>query len=156
MFWTVIRRSTNPPAKTIGKCRHFDTPGDLNALVEPRSQAKVLVSCILDVCMFNSGALSRFYVPEQTYERVLQTMRAHNDSVVSVHANYISGNKKKMQRMQEHHLWLAEYEDLDTLSKRAEAAAPADGQRRAVHRCLPYKPLPPDWKYPELQPLQPV
>jgi hypothetical protein len=31
-----------------------------------------------------------------------------NESIVTLHANYISGNKKKMNKMKEHGFWLAD------------------------------------------------
>jgi hypothetical protein len=159
VFWNVIRRSTDPPAKTIGKCRHFNTSQDDAALIDPKSQSRYLISCILDVCVFNSGALSRFYLPEQTYESVLQHMQLLNESVVTVHANYLSGNKLKMQRMQEHHLWLAEY-DSDAANNFGVTSTEQPNRNKntntnkPLYTCKPYVPLPPDWKYPHTEPVK--
>lgn len=155
----VIRRSKNPPAKTIGRCRHYNTQQDLDTLNEPRSQAKYLVSCILDVCMFNSGALSRVYIPEHTFENVLEGLAKVNETAVSVHANYISGNKKKMLRMQEHNLWLADIHtvDADILKQTRQETRHKEGVKSNkndhIYRCKPYVPLPANWKYPEVQPI---
>lgn len=49
--------------------------------------------------------------------------------MVTLHANYISGNKKKMSRMKEHGFWLADIQE--------------DGH---TYTCQPYVPYVPDPK----------
>jgi hypothetical protein len=51
--------------------------------------------------------LSRVWVPEYTYEALLQNVKLRNDTFCAVHANYLKGNKPKQQRMDEYGFWLA-------------------------------------------------
>ncbi len=39
---------------------------------------------------------------------MLENLKTLNESIVTLHANYISGNRKKMNRMKEYGFWLAE------------------------------------------------
>lgn len=41
-------------------------------------------------------------------EMLVENLNKMNESMVTVHANYISGNKKKMVRMMDYGLWLAD------------------------------------------------
>ena len=66
-----------------------------------------LVTCVLDPCVFSSGMLSRVWVPEYTYEALLQNLALRNETYCAVHANYLKGNKPKQQRMEEYGFWLA-------------------------------------------------
>ena len=107
VFWRIIRQSTDPPVVPIGTCKHYTDqeaalldPTPANALVP-------LVTCVLDPCVFSSGMLSRVWVPEYTYEQLLENVALRNESICAVHANYLSGNAPKMQRMQEYGFWLA-------------------------------------------------
>ena len=47
------------------------------------------------------------YITEALYSH-LKTL---NESIVTLHANYISGNKKKMNKMKEFGFWLADISD---------------------------------------------
>ena len=51
--------------------------------------------------------LSRVWVPEYTYEALLQNLALRNETFCAVHANYLKGNKSKQQRMTEYGFWLA-------------------------------------------------
>jgi hypothetical protein len=63
----------------------------------------------------------------------LDNLKLLNESIVTVHANYISGNKKKMQRMKEYGFWLA----TNTVS--------ADGlSHHFTEKCMPYVPVAPN------------
>ncbi len=83
---------------------------------------------MLDSCVFSSGMISRMYVPEQTIgeflltnlyvfilrnfgilkETLIENLNTLNESMVALHANYISGNEKKMAAMKEYGFWLAD------------------------------------------------
>ena len=41
-------------------------------------------------------------------ERLQENLKALNASMVAVHANYLSGNEKKKQRMKEYGFWLSQ------------------------------------------------
>jgi hypothetical protein len=130
VFWRVIRLSKDPPIWPLGRCRHIPSIPS-NSLYHPQTSQRYLVSCLLDSCVFSSGMLSRLYEPEFTYETLTSNLKILNESIVSIHANYLSGNRKKMLKMQEHGLWLAEIsEDLQQ------------------YHCKEYKPLSEGWTYP--------
>ena len=99
VFWRVIRQSVDPQIEPIGDCRHFSHHNEINAIP--------LVTCVLDPCVFSSGMLSRVWVPEYTYEALLQNLAKRNETFCAVHANYLKGNKPKQQRMEEYGFWLA-------------------------------------------------
>lgn len=65
------------------------------------------MTCFLDTCAFSSGMLSRQYVPEFTYEMLVDNIEFRNESMVAVHANYIKGNTLKMSKMAEYNFWLS-------------------------------------------------
>lgn len=113
VFWRVIRQSLDPPVEPLGDCRDYRQRNRLlreNLNFERRmtSRAKSpLVTCVLDPCVFSSGMLSRVWVPEYTYEALLENLDKRNETFCAVHANYLSGNKPKQQRMAEYGFWLA-------------------------------------------------
>ena len=110
-----------------GLCRHFNTPKDLQLKPMAGTTDKYLVSCMLDTCVFSSGMISRLYEPELTYgillyftyfseknfncilllplETLLANLKILNETICTLHANYISGNEKKMERMKEYGFW---------------------------------------------------
>jgi hypothetical protein len=132
VFWKVIRASVSPPILPIGECRHFNRPGDLR--LKPAAgtsvDEKYLVTCDLNTCKFSSGMLSRQYVPELTYETLILNLRRMNAGVITMHGNYISGNRRKMERMKEYGFWLAS----------ADTVSIADGAYAG--KCLDYVPAP--------------
>ena len=83
---------------------------------------------MLESCIFSSGMISRVYIPEQTMENLLANLKTLNESIVTLHANYISGNKKKMNRMKEHGFWLANIQE--------------DGSTYTCEPYIPYVPKP--------------
>lgn len=99
VFWRVIRQSVDPQIEPIGDCKDFSRNED--------SEHTPLVTCVLDPCIFSSGMLSRVWVPEYTYEALLENLAIRNESFCAVHANYLKGNKPKQQRMEEYGFWLA-------------------------------------------------
>jgi len=108
VFWRVIRQSKNPPVVPLGKCRDYNRSttgiegGDAQAAILP-----ALVTCVLDPCVFSSGMLSKAWIPEYTYEELRLNLFLRNESVCSLHANYIKGNRAKKERMDEYGFWLA-------------------------------------------------
>jgi len=107
VFWKVIRTSIIPPVLPLGLCRHFNTPSDLQLKPMKDTSDRYLVSCMIDTCVFSSGMISRMYEPEFTYETLLSNLKLLNETICTLHANYISGNEKKMARMKEYGFWLA-------------------------------------------------
>jgi hypothetical protein len=68
VFWRVIRRSLDPPINPIGRCRHLESaPEAPDPILGGNHTVLPLSTCDLDLCLFNSGMLSRLYVPEYTY-----------------------------------------------------------------------------------------
>ena len=116
VFWKVIRTTKDPLNLPIGRCRHYNTEQD-KAHISKSFSSKPLVSCMLDTCMFSSGMISNIYVPEFTYERLLTNLQATNSSIITLHANYLSGNKKKMNRMKEYGFWLSERRNNEWICK---------------------------------------
>jgi hypothetical protein len=116
VFWKVIRESTEPPIVPIGTCKHYDDAAEKE--YDNRKEHNLgngsdllpLVTCVLDPCVFSAGMLSRAWVPEFTYEMLLENVALRNETICAVHANYLSGNAPKMQRMQEYGFWLASKE----------------------------------------------
>jgi len=100
IFWNVIRKSVDPPILPLGTCKHYNNPNELIR--------KELTTCFLDTCVFSSGMLSNKWVPEYTYDTLLQNVRKRNESICSIHANYISGNQNKKEMMKVHGYWLAD------------------------------------------------
>lgn len=135
VFWKVIRSSVSPPILPIGHCRHFNTPDDLRQKPMPGTSIdetdRYLVTCDLDTCKFSSGMLSRKYVPELTYEMLVSNLKKMNSGIVTVHGNYISGNRRKMERMKEYGFWLAPSDVLSVI----------DGGY-AMKQCKVYIPVP--------------
>eukprot|EP01034_Spumella_vulgaris_P021696 gene21696-27746_t len=137
IFWKVIRTSKDPSVLPLSHCRSFDAPADLKT-------DNQIVSCVLDTCMFSSGMISKVYVPELTYEMLLSNLKTLNESIVTLHANYISGNEKKMMRMKEYGFWLANNieptSDPNNVAAAAEmevGACPMSGfEPDGVHRVL--------------------
>lgn len=111
IFWSVIRRTTDPPIKPIGKCQHYYS----NAMKVKDENSTTLVTCVLDNCVFSSGMLSRQWVPEFTYEMLQEMVVLRNDTICAVHANYITGNGGKMEKMKQYGFWLS-HSDLKGLS----------------------------------------
>jgi len=107
VFWRIIRQSTDPPVVPIGTCKHYSDAEAALYDPSPADAAVPLVTCVLDPCVFSSGMLSRVWVPEYTYEQLLENVALRNETICAVHANYLSGNAPKMQRMQEYGFWLA-------------------------------------------------
>ena len=99
VFWRVIRQARSPPVMPIGQCRDVDWSTEKNApdvaghpKGTPYSQAsQPLVTCVLDPCVFSSGMLSRAWVPEYTYDELMVNLAKRNESICSLHANYIKG-----------------------------------------------------------------
>lgn len=107
VFWRVVRQARNPPVMPLGACRHVDWEKDSKNAPEvanspiyskaftasgrytPANQP--LVTCVLDPCVFSSGMLSRAWIPEYTYEELMVNLAKRNESIVSLHANYIKG-----------------------------------------------------------------
>jgi hypothetical protein len=102
VFWHVIRRSQNPFVTHIGKCENYHYTAEMLARKETP-----LIACMLDNCAFSSGMLSRLWIPEFTYEELVDIIAIRKEKMCAIHANYIKGNKLKMQKMYEHNLWLA-------------------------------------------------
>ena len=107
VFWRIIRQSTDPPVVPIGTCKHYNEDVAAQYDTSPANAPVPLVTCVLDPCVFSSGMLSRVWVPEYTYEQLLENVALRNETICAVHANYLSGNTPKMQRMQEYGFWLA-------------------------------------------------
>ena len=64
VFWTVIRKSKDPPIHPIGTCRHLESAPTVQLKNE---SVNALSTCFLDTCLFSSGMLSDLYVPEYSY-----------------------------------------------------------------------------------------
>jgi hypothetical protein len=107
VFWKVIRESKDPPIVPIGACKDYDDTADTKYNTDPTKGKVPLVTCVLDHCVFSAGMLSRVWVPEYTYEQLLINVEKRNETICAVHANYLSGNSPKQQRMQEYGFWLA-------------------------------------------------
>lgn len=105
VFWRIIRQSSNPAILPIGKCREFNRSHE-SRVVSPPAELE-LSTCFLDTCAFSSGMLSRVYVPEFTYEELVVNLEKRNETIHTLHANYIKGNHHKMHKMKEHGFWLA-------------------------------------------------
>ena len=99
MFWRVIRQIQEPPIVPIGDCRDYDDKIE-------ESTGPPLVTCVLDPCVFSSGMLSRVWVPEYTYEALEENLLKRNETICTIHANYLKGNKQKQDRLQEYGFWL--------------------------------------------------
>jgi Nucleotide-diphospho-sugar transferase len=130
VFWNVIRHAEDPPIYPLGKCRNLeDTEKVTVSYGEKKKNNKnknkkkqkqkqkqkqkevsvkdVLTTCVLDACVFSSGMISRYRVPEFTYERLLENLKLHNETICTLHANYMKGNLPKMERMRAHGFWLS-------------------------------------------------
>jgi len=128
IFWHVLRTSSDPALLQLGRCRNYEgkdsvEPGVTNLY---RVGADHLVTCYLDECLFSSGMLSRQWVPEMTYEMLVEVLESRNDSICALHSNYISGNRSKMDRMKEHGFWIS--------GNKEEVIGPASGE------CEPFVP----------------
>lgn len=84
----------------------------VSQLHSPLHLLLLLLHCALDVC---------------AAETLLANLKTLNESIVTLHANYLSGNEKKMNRMREYGFWLAHY---------AAPGAPPGNQ----HLCHDYVP----------------
>ena len=120
VFWRVIRQNRSPPVMPVGDCRDVVWATEKTRLLQKSGAAAVavagsavpdqgewqghakgsypftsdnqpLVTCVLDPCVFSSGMLSRAWVPEYTYEELMVNLAKRNESIVSLHANYIKG-----------------------------------------------------------------
>jgi hypothetical protein len=60
-------------------------------------------------------------------DTLLANLKKLNESICTLHANYLSGNHKKMNRMKEHGFWLATQDEHGNYQE----------------RCLEYVPRPP-------------
>jgi hypothetical protein len=140
VFWRVIRQSTDPEIVPLGVCRDFDPASsdskgsrllgegeekEGGEKDKDKEAAIPLVTCRLDPCVFSSGMLSRVWIPEYTYEALVDNVALRNETICALHANYLSGNTPKMQRMQEYGFWLA--------SKREMIGLENDGSSKAAH-----------------------
>ena len=128
IFWRVVRTSADPIVLQLGRCRNYEGKNSVEAGVTNvyREGVDHLVSCYLDECLFSSGMLSRRWVPEMTYETLIEVLNLKNESICALHCNYMSGNKAKMDRMQEYGFWIS--------GNKEEALGPASGT------CEPYVP----------------
>ena len=63
-----------------------------------------IIMCPLDGCVFSAGALRGV-----AYKMLENGLKSRNESSVSLHANFIKGNNKKITTMQHHGLWLTNY-----------------------------------------------
>lgn len=73
VFWQLLRTSADHKVLPIGSCRNFGNEEDLQEKEKlVRDGQHPLISCVLDVCMFNSGMLSKVPIQEEsTYGTVL-------------------------------------------------------------------------------------
>ena len=100
VFWRVIRQNRNPPVMPIGKCRSVNWTAESASAPQVPNFPKgsiytdanqPLVTCVLDACVFSSGMLSKAWIPEYTYDELMVNLAARNETIVSLHANYIKG-----------------------------------------------------------------
>jgi Nucleotide-diphospho-sugar transferase len=114
VFWNVIRHTEDPPIYPLGKCRNLEDTEKVTVSYGKRKMKQkevpvkdALTTCVLDACVFSSGMISRYYVPEFTYERLLENLKLRNETICTLHANYMKGNLPKMERMRAHGFWLS-------------------------------------------------
>ena len=65
--------------------------------------ARELVTCPLEACTFSSGSLRGV-----AFLMLENNLRVRNESSITVHANYLNGNAKKMEALKAHGFWLAQ------------------------------------------------
>lgn len=126
IFWNILRTSKDPAVLLLGRCRNYQGNSSVESGVTNlyRKGADHLVSCYLDECVFSSGMLSQN--PGMTYELLINGVNLRNESICTVHSNYMVGNKTKMDRLKEFGLWISRNKD--------EVLGPGSG------RCEPYVP----------------
>ena len=61
----------------------------------------------LDCISYHITTTNSQYLPYFTVETLLTNLKILNENICTLHANYISGNVKKMTRMKEYGFWLA-------------------------------------------------
>eukprot|EP01035_Chromulina_nebulosa_P018740 gene18740-24505_t len=88
IFWNVIRHTIDPIIIPLGKCNKLSSSDHM-------SYSNKLTTCHLDPCVFSAGMISKVYVPEYTYEELITNLRYLNESICTLHANYI-----KVQNME--------------------------------------------------------
>jgi len=134
IFWDVMRSKalTDPKIVALPKCRHFEHNGPVRTSQEPpanylskrkkndytieypgvpsdeKEKEKELIVCPLDGCVFSAGALRG--VAYAWLEDNLKNRK--NDTVCTVHANYLKGHLKAAA-LEQHGYWLAMKEGHD-------------------------------------------
>lgn len=110
IFWILMRKIFDPPIHTVGKCRNVEDNENsvlYNSSSTFSSPRRNVVACALDACMFSSGMINGVDRWGNLRWNVLRNnIKTMNNSVVSVHANWIIGNHKKKSNLQLAGLWL--------------------------------------------------
>jgi hypothetical protein len=115
IFWKLIRSGPDIPITSVGQC---DRQQQANIIPSPSS---TIVTCHLDGCLFSAGSISYHKNHGSGYGMMAEAvfkMRETNPAVkaVSIHANYISGNRNKMESLKSHGLWITSPSATEDLS----------------------------------------
>ena len=83
-----------------------------SAMLENNGDSSVVVTCHLDECQFSAGMLRGYGGGNMVELREQLIIRNHSGTIngtdiITVHANFLMGNRPKMEKLQQNNLWIA-------------------------------------------------
>lgn len=80
---------------------------EVSAALENRGDTNVIVSCFLDECMFSAGMLRGYGGGNMVELKEQLILRNNSAEIITVHANFMMGNRPKMEKLKQNNLWTA-------------------------------------------------
>jgi hypothetical protein len=107
-MWITLRESHDPPVRSIGDCMDV-SDHNRSILFNETYHKRHLLVCALDYCMYSSGMINgNDNRGNPRYSHLQNNLKKINQSMYSVHANWIIGNQAKEHALREAGLWIAE------------------------------------------------
>ena len=123
IFWNTIRVSKTVKIRPLPGCPNSTAGPVVRFQGVAADVASDWTTCGLDVCLFSSGSVStkEDYL---SYSQALEKM-GPGAKPVTVHANFISGNKEKKEALDRHGYWLFEQTPTGGKCNEPRSKAPA-------------------------------
>lgn len=107
IFWRTLRSGQHARISPLKTCKNIDDTSQLIS-IGPANEKRI-ISCALDSCAFSSGAL----MDDEHYELFLESLRVKKVPMVTLHANYMVGNMKKMEKLKSRGFWMTHWPGSD-------------------------------------------
>ena len=109
IFWKMIRQIKVPRINALKTCQDV-TEDEFRSMKTSakleNGDSSVVATCHLDECQFSAGML-RGYGGGNLVELKEQLVNRNHSEIITIHANFLLGNRPKMDKLQQNNLWLA-------------------------------------------------